>query len=409
MKKSKRPARHLRKTPLVDRAAKAVFSRRGGNILAAALLLPGIAPGAHAQTPPEQGTISVKYLHYKDSQPVLDRITVNSPSVYVQVPVGGEWLIDGSVVSDSVSGATPRYYSTVSGATKATADNPQGGMKDLRRAADVKVTRYFPRMQISGGLAYSKENDYRSKAASAGVRWYTEDNNTSFDLQGSLANDSINPTNRPDLANKSKRVKELMVGVTQVLSPRDLVQANLTLSRGKGYYDDPYKFADLRPNKRNATILLTRWNHHFDGPDATLRNSYRYYTDNFGVKSHTLGSEWVQQLGDGWVVTPGLRLYSQSSAKFYYDPAIDPDTGDPVPPEGINYGTDLFSADQRLASFGGATLGVKVAKEIDKLWTLDAKLERYEQRSNWRLGGTGSPGIDPFRATFIQVGASRKF
>ena len=37
------------------------------------------------------------------------------------------------------------------------------------------------------------------------------------------------------------------------------------------------------------------------------------------------------------------------------------------------------------------------------------KLERYEQRSGWRVGGQGSPGIDPFGATMVQLGVSRSF
>jgi Protein of unknown function (DUF3570) len=381
---------------------------RSSNILAAALLLPGIMP-AHAQTPPEQGQVSVRYLYYKDAQPGLDRIKVSSPSVYLQVPVAGEWSFEGSLVSDSVSGATPRYYSSVSGATKPTADNPKGGMKDLRRAGDVKVTRYFARTLLSAGAAYSKEDDYKSGALSAGMRWSTDDNNTSLDVAGSVTRDTINATDRPNIVDRKKRVNELLVGVTQVLSPQDIVQANLTVSRGKGYYDDPYKFADLRPDKRNATILLARWNRHFSGPDGTLRSSYRYYNDSFGVKSHTVGGEWVQPLGDGWSVTQGVRLYSQTSANFYFDPAIDPATGESVPPQFVQFGKDLFSADQRLSSFGAVTIGLKVAVDLDKLWTLDAKLERYEQRSNWRVGGTGSPGIAPFTANFVQVGASRKF
>jgi hypothetical protein len=37
------------------------------------------------------------------------------------------------------------------------------------------------------------------------------------------------------------------------------------------------------------------------------------------------------------------------------------------------------------------------------------KAERYEQRGNWRMFGTGSPGLDPFHARFVQVGISHRF
>jgi hypothetical protein len=38
---------------------------------------------------------------------------------------------------------------------------------------------------------------------------------------------------------------------------------------------------------------------------------------------------------------------------------------------------------------------------------VDLKLERYEQRGSWRLFGTGSPGLQPMRATSLQVGFTR--
>ncbi|MCX7056623.1 MAG: DUF3570 domain-containing protein, partial [Proteobacteria bacterium] len=44
---------------------------------------------------------------------------------------------------------------------------------------------------------------------------------------------------------------------------------------------------------------------------------YRYSRDDWGIHSHTLSIEWVQPIGHGWTVTPGLRYYTQSAADFY--------------------------------------------------------------------------------------------
>ena len=40
---------------------------------------------------------------------------------------------------------------------------------------------------------------------------------------------------------------------------------------------------------------------------------------------------------------------------------------------------------------------------------VDLKAERYEQRTNWRIGGNGSIGLDPFRATWLQDGLEKRF
>ncbi len=375
---------------------------KAGAIIAAALALPGVmAPlKAYAESAPEHGEVALKYLHYKDSQPGLERIKVSAPSIYVLVPLSPKWAVEGSLVSDSVSGATPRYHSAVSGATLR--------MKDERRAGDVKVTRYEDRASYSVGLSKSKENDYDSTAVSFDASFSSEDNNRSWNIGVGYAADKIGSTNDASL-HERKRTTELMLGVTQALTANDLLQVNLSFNSGRGYYSDPYKEPDIRPGKRNQAIVLARWNHHFASLDATLRSSYRFYHDSFGINAHTLGAEWVQRVSPRFTVTPSLRLYSQSAASFYFDPVYDPTLGAPYPPGYFTNPPQYISPDQRLSAFGGVTVGLKVAAQITPDWSTDVKAERYEQRSNWRIGGSGSPGIDPFRATFVQVGVSKRF
>lgn len=373
-----------------------------GAIVAAALALPGVlAPlTAAAESAPEKGQIALKYLDYQDSQPGLKRIKVRAPSIYVLAPLSAQWAVEGSLVSDSVSGATPRYHSAISGATMR--------MNDERQAGDVKVTRYLERSSYSLGLSHSKEHDYKSTAVSLDASFSSEDNNRSWNVGLGRSADRIGSTNDPTLKER-KRTTELMVGVTQAVSANDLVQMNLTLNRGRGYYSDPYKEPDVRPRKRDQLIVLARWNHHYSELGATLRSSYRYYRDSFGIRAHTLGAEWVQPVGSRFTVTPSIRLYSQSAAKFYFDPVYDPDVGAPYPPGYFTNPPAFVSPDQRLSAFGGVTLGIKLALQLSPDWSTDLKLERYEQRSSWRVGGSGSPGIDPFSATFVQVGVSKRF
>lgn len=386
-------------------------ARRGervGAIVAAALALPGVVGTAHAENAPEKGQISIKYLEYKDSQPGLERIKVSAPSLYVLLPAGPHWSIEGSGVVDSVSGASPRYHTAISGASR---------MSDNRTAADIKVTHYAERSSYSMGLSASKEHDYRSNAVSFDAGFNSDDNNRTWNIGVGYAGDRVGSSN--DVTrDQRKRTVELMVGVTQVLSTTDIVQFNLTYSNGRcvndptdrsSCYSDPYKEPDLRPHKRDSGILLGRWNHHFEDAGATLRSSYRYYGDTYGIKAHTLGFEWVQPVSSMFTLTPLVRLYTQSAAKFYYDPVYDPDVGAPYPPGYFTNPPEFISADQRLSAFGAVTLGLKLGMQFGPDWSADLKAERYEQRSNWRVGGAGSPGLDPFSASFFQVGISKKF
>lgn len=366
-----------------------------GAVLAAALALPGIA---FAESAPTEGSFAFKYLYYRDQQPSLDRITVSSPSIYTLIPLGSSWSLEGSLVHDAVSGATPRYHSSVSSASR---------MTEERNAGDLKLTRYFRRAAVGVGVAHSTEHDYRSTAAHVDLRLASDSNNTVLAFGAGTSSDRIDSTGGAVVGEK-KRVTDFLVGVTQVLSPFDIAKVNLTHSRGRGFYSDPYKILDVRPRERNATALLGQYNHSFATLNAVSRLSYRYYRDSFEVRAHTFGAEWAQTFGP-WVVTPALRYYSQSAAFFYFDPVYDPVLGEPFPPGYATNPPRYSSADHRLSAFGAYTAALKISRSFGRRVSADARYDYYEQRGDWRLGGKGSPGLEPFSAHFIQVGVTYKF
>jgi len=370
-------------------------SGMAASILSAALMLPGVQ--AHAEAPPTNGVISVGYLDYRDSQSGLDRINVHAPSVSIMAPVAGVWSVSGSLVKDDVSGASPRYHTAVSGASH---------MNDERKAGDVSLTRYLDRGSVTVGAAYSTEHDYVSRALSLQGSYESEDHNRTWTAGIGHSDDKIDPVNHI-VTNERKRSTNFLLGVTQVLTANDVAQLTLGYDDGNGYFSDPYKSFDNRPRTRYETTLLARWNHHVAATDGTTRLTYRYYHDSFGVRGHTLGAEYVQPLSDGWTLTPEVRLYTQSAASFYYDPVYDSKLGAPFPP-GYN-GTGYMSADQRLSGFGAVTLGLKASKQIDKLWSVDAKVSAYQQRGSWRLFHQGSPGLDALRAQTVQIAINRQW
>ena len=385
-------------------------SRSVSALLTAALALPGLGAlttlqplEARAENAPEMTTIGVKYGSYQDSQPGLERVSVRAPQLYFQAPVAGEWSVEAAWVGDSVSGASPRMHTQRSGASH---------MNDHRTAEEVKVTRYMARAAVSASASYSTEHDYVSKAMGLQSRWSSDDNNRTWVLGYGHSTDWIdNQYNGVNTAiNQHKISNEFMAGITQVLTPRDVAQFNLTRTIGAGYFNDPYKAFDSRPRSRNAWIALARWNHYLVDFDIAARSSYRYYSDTFGVKSHTLGLELAQNIGK-WTVTPGVRYYQQSAASFYFDPKLD-SQGRYDELATIQYAAGLAgykSADQRLSSFGATTLSLKVAYAIGPNTVVDIKMDRYRQDAGLKFSGAGSPGLAPFSARFVQFGLTHRF
>ncbi len=387
----------------------------GALLVAAAMTLPSVQ-FASADTPPERGSVSFKYLNYQDNQSgdtpltsgmTRDRIGVNALSVMGVMPFAGKWSVGVSFLEDSVTGASPAYHST---GFPAKNNSTSGASGELRHAVDLELTRYYPQGSLTVGSSYSKESDYISRSASLQGSLLSEDKNTTFTLGGSFNDDVIDlnrsnvVTVKQQVAAEKKQVAAGIVGVTRVLTKQDIVQLTFGYSHGNGYYTDPYKDPDNRPRNRNNTTVFTRWNHHFDGIDGTGRISYRYYSDTFGIRAHTLGAEYVQPLRRGWTVTPLLRLYTQSEADFYVAAGSAETSTIPTPVGGAEY----YTEDQRLSAFGAVTLGLKVSKQLSPDWLVDLDIERYEQRDEWSQRGKGDPGVATFHARTIKVGLSRQ-
>jgi Protein of unknown function (DUF3570) len=382
----------------INQSQTAESPRLAKAILAAALAIPGItlSSSASAATPPERGALTIKRLNYQDSQPGWDRIHVDTTLFGATIPIDDDWSMTGGLALDTVSGASPTYHSQRRGS---------GKMEEFRRAEDISVTRYFPLASVTLGFSHSGEGDYWSNALSLRLSLSSDDKNTTYDIGVGGNKDTINVP-IAGVNYETKRGMDVLVGITQVMSQTDIVQVNLSHLRGQGFYTDPYKFFDNRPRKKDQSTLVVKWNHHVKAWGTTERFSYRYYTDSFGIRAHTLGLEHVHPLLDGWTLTPALRLHSQSAADFFVG-VVNPPF--PTIPAGFIPGTTIISQDQRLSAFGARTFGLKAAKELGPDWSVDARYEHYEQRGSWRIGGAGSSGMEPFRARSVIVGVTRLF
>ncbi len=367
-------------------------STPAGALLAAALALPGLLPAtALSQSAPDHGVLEAKYLDYRDWQPGARRMDVTSPSLYALKPLSDTLAIEGSLVFDAMSGASPLYHNTLSGASGV-------GVHDYRKAGDVKLTAYLDRWAIGVGAAVSSEHDYLSRAASLDVRYSTDDRNRTYAFGIGGASDRIDSENLIAIG-KTRQSVDLLLGVTQALNVNALVQSNVTYSQGHGYYSDPYKTLDTRPDARRVFAWLTRLNQYVPAYDATLRVSYRYLHDSFGVDSHAVELAWRQPVPAGFALTPSLRYYTQSAASFYHDPPF---------PAGFVAGQP-YTADTRLSAFGALTPALRVERAFADGWSADVTFAFYRQRSSWRLGGGGSPGLEPFSARWIEAGVSKTF
>jgi len=128
-----------------------------------------------------QNYVSVQYMDYDEDS---GRTTIHSPNIELNLDFGVDYTLNISGVVDSLSGASPTYYDSSSGASAKipigsvlTSDIAYGDIpySDKRKAFSANLTkRLKSRDELSIGYSYSTENDYISNEISLGFLHYLD-------------------------------------------------------------------------------------------------------------------------------------------------------------------------------------------------------------------------------------------
>ena len=368
----------------------------------AALALPILVVPARAGAA-EVGEIGFALMGYKER----GLMKVTEPVVWAKGRIAEVWEVSASAAVDIVTGASPYLVTNISGQPVQTITG--ASVSDRRNLWDVKVSRRFGEATFSASRAESHEEDYRSHSYGLEARYELNQRNTTLIAGYGRSNDRVRSSDNA-LLDEPRDTREYMVGVVQVLSPVALVQSTLVNSRGDGWFNDPYKLTltlypsgdppflalpDLRPSSRDSVAWLTRYRHHFAERSGTLQAEYRYFHDDWGIRSHTFEVGWHQAFGERWSLRPGLRYYTQTAADFY-SPVIPR----PAP--------EHQSSDQRLAAFGGLSPSLKAAVKLDDGTTIEGTAAYIYNARSLRPGG-GSESYQTLRAYYGIISIVREF
>jgi hypothetical protein len=370
-------------------------------LLRAALALPILVLPAKAGAA-EVGDVGFTLLGYKER----GLMKVTEPVLWGRVQLLDVWEVQASAAVDIITGASPQLVTNVSGAPLQSLTG--ASVNDRRNTGDVKVTRRFGALALAVSRALSKEEDYQSRAFGIEARLDLNQRNTTLVAGYGASNDRIGSSDDARL-NERRDTREYLAGVTQVLSPTSLVQSTVSVSRGKGWYNDPYKLtftfyadglvllmADRRPDHRGSLAWLTRYRHHFPALGGTLQADYRFYRDDWGIRAHTLEMAWQHALNERWSLRPALRYYTQDPADFY-----SPTIPRPQPV--------LLSSDQRLAAWGGLSPSLRASARFDDGLTVEGTIGYVHNARSLHLGGAGSPAFETLRAVYGIIALRRAF
>lgn len=336
-----------------------------------------------------------KFLRYEED----GRMRVNAPQVWFEASPDEDTQVGGSATLDTLSGASPHYVSNRGGSAVHTLSG--ASIREQRHEGELHVRRNWGERNAGLSLSSSRETDYVSRSAAGDVRFDFNERNTTFALGLGVTEDEIGKHGSRDW--RDRRTYDALVGITQVLSPTRIVQSNLTLARGNGYFDDPYKYTlsffgvgapvvqpDRRPDARRQLAWLTRYRHYLPGAHTAVAADYRYYRDDWGISAHTVELSATHELAPELRVMPQLRYYTQGAADFFA--------------ETFAARSDSGSSDARLGAFGAWTLGVSLSWAIDTRSSIDFGAWTYRQRASYRFGGNGTAHFPALDARFLMVG-----
>jgi hypothetical protein len=416
-----------------------------------ALLAAG--PGwAQTSTPaPGSGPVTwqadASVLSYSESS---GRVKAIEPVVSLKRSDANDRVTSLRLTLDTLTGASPtgavpqpgvQTVTSASGKTSTTTRSGQvpmdSGFKDLRGAANLSHEQPFGEgRRISLGLNLSGETDFYSLGANVGLSQDFNNKNTTASIGLAYEFDLIKPvgfTPRPLLphlsadsegGSKTRNVGDLLLGVTQVMNRRWLMQFNVGVGSGSGYQNDPYKVvsvvsgsgletgdlkvSEARPGQRRRVSLY--WQNKVHLGEDVVDLALRHYHDSWGIRAETADLHYRYELNRGWYLEPQLRVYRQNAADFYR----------PYLLEGSDYNSathvaamSYASADPRLAAFTARTVGMKLGFDLGKGREFGVRLASYQQKMSPTSSAPGYlatvPLTDPLKAMLLQIGISQQF
>ncbi len=398
------------------------------SLAVAACALLGVS-SAQAEEEASKWEFDTAILYYGES----DRVSLVEGVFNAKKDFSDERILSSKLVVDALTGASAS--GAVAQPNVQTFTRPSGNGEYQIGAGNIPLDDTFKdtRVQLSsqwtqplwqntrgsGGANISKEYDYLSIGVNGSIARDFNKKNQTLSLGLSYQFDSIDPVGeapvalskmvlRQDYANeddfltafnatrdtdsKDKNTIDAVLGFTQIINKRTIMQFNYGVSVADGYLSDPYKVLSLvdnqgltqsivyenRPDKRTKQNIY--WQTKYAMDNGFVDVSYRYGTDDWDIDSHTIDSRLRFNLNSRAYIQPHLRYYTQSAADFY-KPFLNENAGLP----------EYASADYRLGEMTAITVGLKYGYKLANGNEWGVRLEYYEQSP--KDAGFEEPGV----------------
>ena len=345
--------------------------------------------------------VRVNYMQYTEND---SRIQVQAPSIEVNKDFGVDYTLNAKLIGDSVSGGTPIYSDTTSGASAFNRGIGVDATKVKKENVDMSESRAFAsaslvkrlqnRDEITTSYSKSYESDYDSNTLSVDYLTYSDNTkNRSYNFGLSYRFDTvlvkecssenyICDSTSGASAKENVNALSTEVGLTQIIDSTSLAKLSLFYSNEDGYLSNPYYnvvrnnngvTADVVAEKRPETRVSTGFNIKYIkslSDKLSLNVKYKFYNDDWDITSHTIDLNNYYELNESIILGFGLRYYTQSEAKFYN--------------ESIKYFTneEYASHDDRLSNFDAITYKGSIEYKYNDKISYNGSINLYDQSTD---------------------------
>jgi hypothetical protein len=379
------------------------------------MAIPAACPPAQAEEASDTTPIQADYRYsaYREGSLPADKISnadgdryhVDSHQFRLATTRDGTTDLAADLVIETMGGASP-WFITPGANGKAVQVLSGASIRDRRQALTLNGTRRFGDGSAGLDVSYSHERDYRSAGLGLSGSYDLDHQLDTLSAGLSITGNTLAPTDGrstrfPDrISHAHNHEFSVFAGIARVINTNTQIETSLNYTQLDGYLSDPYKLTyvggallpDQRPDGRRELAWLTRLRYFVPVTGAAVHLDYRYFSNDWKIKAHTVEAAWYQPLPRGWQVVPRARWYSQSQAYFY---APYYQTGR----------SDYFaSSDYRLSPYGALSLSVEASKKIQS-WTLSARYENYRSGARYSLRSVDveNPGLVDFQVFSIAL------
>jgi Protein of unknown function (DUF3570) len=359
-------------------------------------------PRAHAAGAADDQTFNYLLRYFTDSEHVAVRSHIGDYAIPLSPDAGLSIHWNNEKVTIPAISAPVGSQAAIDAITTASRPISGNAYQDY-----VKVRNEFQTEvhKGAGAMTYyvSTEPDYLAQQLAGHYSRDFSDKTFNLEVGTSYGWDDIKPladsdTNTPI---STKDTVHLNMIATQVVSPSTLVRVGVEYNQVDGLQHNPYRnvyaggtsVPERSPDHRERRDAFFKLNQYLVN-HSSLRMSYRYYNDDWGIQSHEMDATLSQYITRGVVAAYEYRYYTQTAATFFRTEYAS-----------VNGIDGYLTGDYRLGALSSSLFGAKLNFNLDTVapsspfWSRMGvwfNLQRYFNSNN-------------YTANFLESGLNYRF